>query len=84
MPYTLQVPDVPDEIVSRLDERLREMGQDRSTYLLSLLQRDLQPHTLDQILAPFHAQVAASRLSDEELETLFEEARLAKIRENHL
>ena len=75
MAQTLLVPNVPDDIVQRLDARLRETGKDRSAYLLGLLERDLQIPSLDDLLAPFRSQVAASGLSDEELDSVFREAR---------
>lgn len=75
MAHTLEVPGVPDEIYRKLDERLRETGQDRTDYMIALLRRDLQAPTLSEILAPFRSQVAASGVSDEELEQLFQDAR---------
>jgi len=49
-----------------LDEYLREMVD---------LDKPLQMKTLDEILAPFRAEVEAKRYSEDELDELFTEAR---------
>ena len=49
------------------------VGQDVSAYVHSLIEKDIS--CVDEALAPFSAQVEESRMSDDELHALFEEAR---------
>lgn len=72
---TITVTGVPEEMLHKLDARVRERGGDRDEYIRSLLDRDLRGPTLTELLAPFRSQVAESRAGDEELEQLFEDAR---------
>ncbi len=51
-------------------------GKDRAEYIRSLIQKDVEgDSSLDEILRPFREQVKASGITDEELTSLFEEAR---------
>jgi hypothetical protein len=72
---TLEVHGVPEELVRKLDDRLREVGKDRETYMIDLIERDLNAPTLSEILEPFRKQVAESGITDDELDQLFQEAR---------
>lgn len=75
MGMTIEVP-IPDELLPRLEQRARSAGLDRDQYLLSLLSRDLLgPRTFDEILSGFREDVAASGMSDSELDELLESAR---------
>ncbi len=73
--YTIEVNDVPEDTIRLLDARLRQTGGDRAGYLRDLLDRTLHTPSLNEVLAPFRAQVAVSGIGDEELDALFEEAR---------
>jgi hypothetical protein len=75
MTQTLELHGVPDELIKKLDDRLREIGKDRERYMIDLIERDLNAPTLSQILEPFRKQVADSGMTDEELEQLFGESR---------
>lgn len=72
---TIQV-RIPDDLALRLEQKARVAGLDREEYIRSLVSRDLSgPASLDEILRPFRAEVAASGLSDAELDGLFTAAR---------
>ncbi len=67
---------IPDELLPSLDQRSRKAGLERGEYVLSVLSRDLSgPRPFDEILSGFREEVAASGMSDEELDQLFEAAR---------
>ncbi len=73
MTHTIELPGVPDELIKRLDERLRETGQDRAEYLIRLIERDLaHPATVDEILEPFRQGFKESGMSEEELTELID------------
>jgi hypothetical protein len=91
--HTIEVTDISDELLELLDERVREMGSDRASFVRELIRSELQrasptptevpPHaemTFEKILKPVHEQAAASGLDEEELESLFEETR-ARVRD---
>src|SRR4051812_4575597 len=64
------------EVERQLRERAARVGRDVETVAHDLLQRGISTEpTLDEILAPFRRQVAASGLSDAELDAFFEDAR---------
>jgi hypothetical protein len=72
---TVEVP-IPDDLIPRLDQRARIAGLDREQYVRALVSRELAgPRTFDEILGGFREEVAASRISDSELDQLFESAR---------
>ncbi len=67
--------NLPPETEARLQARAAAQGQDVSAYLQQLIEKDLQTQpTLDEVLAPFQAEVEQSGMSDEELDALFREA----------
>ena len=67
---------MPPETQRKLVERAQRAGTDVSTLACELIERGLNVEpTLDEILAPFRQQVAASGVSEQELIALFEEAR---------
>ncbi len=70
---TIELSGVPEELIKRLDERLREVGQDRAEYLINLIQRDLERPTLTlrEIFAPVREEIRESGISDTELDTFF-------------
>ena len=64
------------EIERKLLERATQTGREVTVVAQELIERGLATSpTIDEILAPFRREVAASGLSDEELDTLFQEAR---------
>jgi metal-responsive CopG/Arc/MetJ family transcriptional regulator len=87
--HTIEVTEIPDELLELLDERARQQGGDRASVVRELLRKELQlgaistaedtrPHsslTFGEILAPVHRQAAQNQMTDDELERLFEETR---------
>ncbi len=87
---TIVVTDIPEELVQRLDARVREHGGDRAGFIRELLQRVLDGEpapqaepSLDALLAPIRQGFEASGLTDDELDKLFEEAREEVWRAKH-
>ena len=75
MARVLEVP-VPEDLLAVLDSRASDAGMKREEYASDLLRRGLGgPRSLDEILAPFRAQVWSSGMDDQELTHLFEAAR---------
>jgi hypothetical protein len=75
MAHLIQIP-VPNELIPVLDARAVDAGMRPEEYVSALLLRELQrPRTLDEVLGPFRAQIAASALEDQELLDLFQAAR---------
>jgi plasmid stability protein len=64
------------ETEQKLRDRAARSGRAPEALASELIERSLRAEaTLDDVLAPFRAQVAQSGISDEELTRLFEEAR---------
>ena len=81
MSMTVEVP-IPDDLIPRLEQKARSAGLDREQYVRALVSRDLVgPRTFDEILGGFREEVAASGISDFELDQLFESARHDSITE---
>jgi hypothetical protein len=72
MSVILQVA-IPDDLLPALERRAREAGMGREEYASAVLAREVGV-SLDEVLAGFRADVAASGLSDEALTELFAEA----------
>lgn len=77
--YTLEVTDVPEDLLQLLDQRVRGQTKDRSAYIRDLLRQDLKSSaesevSMAEILAPFHNAVQASGSTAEEAFGIFEEA----------
>lgn len=73
MTITIQL---PPEIERLVTARAAERGQDVKVVVSELIERGIRTdRSLDEILAPFRAQVDASGLTGAELDSLFEEAR---------
>ncbi|MBX9601366.1 MAG: ribbon-helix-helix protein, CopG family [Bryobacteraceae bacterium] len=71
MTMTIEVP-IPDDLIARLDQKARSAGLDREQYIRALVSRDLAgPKTSDEIPSGFREEVAASRVSDSNLNRLF-------------
>lgn len=75
MSMTIEV-SIPDEMIPRLEQKARSAGLDREQYVRDLVSRELAgPRTFDEILGGFRDEVAASGISDSELDQLFDSAR---------
>jgi hypothetical protein len=67
---------LPPETEQKLLDRAAHTGQDAASLARDLIERGLDAvPTIDDILTPFRREVAASGLSDAELDALFEEQR---------
>ena len=87
--HTIEIADIPDELLDLLDEHVRQWGGDRASFIRDLIRKELQPHSspsrrgpgphsrtsFAEILEPVHQQVAESGMTEEDLDRLFEEAR---------
>ena len=72
------------EIERRLQERAAESGRDVTAMARDLIERGLRSEpTIDEILAPFRAEVAASGVTDPELDAMFATSRNDLWRERH-
>ena len=81
MSLTVEIP-IPDDLIPRLEPKARSAGLDREQYVLALVSRDLTgPRTFDDILGGFREAVAASGMTDPELDELFESARRDSVAE---
>lgn len=78
--HTIEVTDIDEDLLRRLDQRAGQQGQDRSAYLRDLMQRDLAREgtkaadtTFAEILTPIHDAVRRSGMSEEEVMILLDE-----------
>lgn len=68
--------DLEPEVESLLEKRARADGCDVEGYIKRLIEEDVnRKGTFDEILAPFRQAVERSGMSDDELDSLFTEAR---------
>jgi len=68
---TIHVP-FPDDQMAALRRKAEGLGVEVEKYISDLVARELQrPQSLNEVLAGFREQVAASGISDEELDELF-------------
>ena len=75
MTHTIEVP-IPDGLLQLVDQRAQRAGLDRAEYIRVVLSRDVDLHTsLDEILEPFRSEVAASGMTEDELDRLSSQAR---------
>ena len=77
--YTLEVTDVPEDLLQLLDRRAKRQAKDRSAYVRDLLRQDLKngaesEMSMADVLAPFHEAVRASGSTEEEAIDVFDEA----------
>ena len=82
--YTLEITDVPEDLIELLDQRAQRQAKDRSAYIRELLRRDLQSQSvpegnmmengMTEALAPFHEAVQASGYTAEEAIEFFDQA----------
>lgn len=81
MSTMIEVP-IPDDLIQRLEQKSRVAGLDREQYVLALVSRDLTgPRTFDEILGGFREEVAASGVTEAELDELFDSARRDSLRD---
>jgi hypothetical protein len=77
MERTIEVAGISDELLVRLDQRARQIGVDRNSYVRRLLERAVAPpssaSTLAELLAPVHDFTEAHGISEEEIERFFNE-----------
>jgi hypothetical protein len=67
---------LPEALLRLVDEKARTAGLAREAYIQAVLSKVVGAETtLKDILAPFRQDVAASGITDEELENLFLHAR---------
>ena len=80
---TLQITNVPADKMQVLLEKAAASGTTPEEFALRLIVEGLTPHekTFDEILAPFRRQVEESGVTDEELDSLFLQARRDYARE---
>ena len=82
MSMTIEVP-IPDDLITRLDQKARSAGLDREQYVRALVSRELAgPRSFDEILGGFRGEVTASGISDSELDQLFDSARQDSLAEH--
>jgi predicted DNA binding CopG/RHH family protein len=83
MTRTIEIP-LPEELLQLVDERARSTGLDRATYIRAVLSKDVAGEpSLSEVLSRFRNQVASSGINDEDLESLFREAREESYRERN-
>lgn len=76
---------IPTELEPLILGRAKATGKPVEEVTCGLIAQGLQPPptlTFDEILAPFRKEVAASGITDEELDALFMQARRDYAREN--
>lgn len=76
---TLQVTDVPEDLIHLLDQRAGQQATDRSAYIRDLLRRDLErtpasEKSMAETLVPFHEAVRESGYTEEEAIGFFNQA----------
>lgn len=70
------VVQLPPEMEQELTIRAGESGREVADLARELIERGLHAsRSIDEILAPFRAEVSQSGISDDELDAFFEEAR---------
>jgi hypothetical protein len=72
---TVEIP-LPDDVIAILDAKARSAGLEREVYIRALLSTAATGEpTISEVLLPFRQQVAASGISEDELDRLFSDAR---------
>ena len=68
--------ELEPEVESLLEKRAKADGCDVQDYVKNLIKKEVKrKQTFDEILAPFRQAVETSGISDDELDSLFTEAR---------
>jgi hypothetical protein len=74
--------NIRPEIQEKLRQRAMDSGRDVTEYLEKLIEKDLSaPVSLRDLYAPVREQIKESGISEDELDTLLEEARDEAYRE---
>ena len=78
MAHTIEISDLPETLLSRIDRRVKERGGDRNKQIRELLERGLADEeakrsgrSFDEILANIRQGFAESRMSEEEALDMF-------------
>jgi hypothetical protein len=75
MTQIIEIP-VSEDLLKLIDQRARSAGLARAEYIRVVLSKEAKGElSIDDILAPFRDQVSASGIKDEELDSLFAQAR---------
>ena len=67
--------NLPKDVGTALEKRAQTSGRDSAEYVEDLVTKEVNTPSLDEILAPFRREVEESGMTDDELDTLFTEAR---------
>ena len=77
MERTIEVGGISDELLDQLDERARQIGIDRNSYVRKIIERAVAPpraaSTLTELLTPVHDFTEARGISDEQVEQFFKD-----------
>ena len=77
MERTIEVAGISDELLVRLDERARQIGVDRNSYVRKLIERAVAPpgsaSNMAELLTPVHDFTEAHGISEGELERFLKE-----------
>jgi hypothetical protein len=77
MEHTIEVAGITEDLLVRLDQRARQIGVDRDSYVRKLIERAVAPPssatTLGELLAPVHDFTEAHNISEEGIERFFNE-----------
>jgi len=77
MEHTIHIGGITDELLCQLDERARQTGVDRDSYVRKLIERAVAPPSVassfSDLLAPIHDFTEIQGISHEEIERLFDE-----------
>jgi hypothetical protein len=77
MERTIEIGGISDELLARIDQRARQIGVDRNSYVRKLLERAVGPPssatTLAELLGPLHDFTEAHGMSQAEIERFFAE-----------
>ncbi len=73
---TIEISGLSMDTIRVIDERAELAGKSRAEYAQSVLEREARvPMSMHDLYAPVREQIAASGISDEELDALLDEAR---------
>jgi predicted metal-dependent phosphotriesterase family hydrolase len=67
--------NLPRDVGTALENKARVSGKDSAAFVEDLVAKEVNSPTFDEILAPFRQNVKESGMTEEELDTLFTEAR---------
>ena len=73
---TIEISGLPESVVKSLGERAKEVGTTTPDYVRYLIEKDISsPISLRVLYAPVREQIKTSGISEDDLDTLLEEAR---------